>query len=107
MLGRASLILGRCLALSFIALKAMTSLYTLPVIMCVNLHVGLATPPRASYCLLASFGKSGEKTAKTSPLNACPFLAVEALVNPLIMTYFPALDNDLAPRWFGFFANIA
>jgi tripartite ATP-independent transporter DctM subunit len=94
--GPAILILGPVLAPIFIALGIDPLHFA--VIMCVNLTVGLATPPMGLVLFVAA-SVSGEKTENIA-IEMLPFLAVEALVI-LLITYFPALTMTL-PRWFGF-----
>jgi TRAP-type transport system large permease protein len=94
--GPAILILGPVLAPIFITLGVDPLHFA--VIMCVNLTVGLATPPMGLVLFVAA-SVSGEKTENIA-IEMLPFLAVEALVIFLI-TYFPVLTMTL-PRWFGF-----
>jgi tripartite ATP-independent transporter DctM subunit len=94
--GPAILILGPVLAPIFISLGIDPLHFA--VIMCVNLTVGLATPPMGLVLFVAA-SVSGEKTENIA-LEMLPFLAVEALVIFLI-TYFPALTMTL-PRLFGY-----
>jgi tripartite ATP-independent transporter DctM subunit len=94
--GPAILILGPVLAPIFITLGIDPLHFA--VIMCVNLTVGLATPPMGLVLFVAA-SVSGEKTENIA-IEMLPFLAVEALVIFLI-TYFPVLTMTL-PRWFGF-----
>jgi tripartite ATP-independent transporter DctM subunit len=94
--GPAILILGPVLAPIFISLGIDPLHFA--VIMCVNLTVGLATPPMGLVLFVAA-SVSGEKTENIA-LEMLPFLAVEALVIFLI-TYFPALTMTL-PTLFGF-----
>lgn len=94
--GPAILILGPVLAPIFISLGIDPLHFA--VIMCVNLTVGLATPPMGLVLFVAA-SVSEEKTESIA-LEMLPFLAVEALVIVLI-TYFPALTMTL-PRLFGF-----
>jgi tripartite ATP-independent transporter DctM subunit len=94
--GPAILILGPVLAPIFITLGIDPLHFA--VIMCVNLTVGLATPPMGLVLFVAA-SVSGEKTENIA-LEMLPFLAVEAGVIFLI-TYFPALTMTL-PRLFGF-----
>ena len=94
--GPAILILGPVLAPIFISLGIDPLHFA--VIMCVNLTVGLATPPMG-LVLFVSASVSGEKTENIA-YEMLPFLAVEAFVIFLI-TYFPAITMTL-PRWFGF-----
>ncbi|SLN24216.1 Sialic acid TRAP transporter permease protein SiaT [Aquimixticola soesokkakensis] len=68
------------------------------IIMCVNLTVGLATPPMGLVLFVAS-AVSGEKVT-TIARAILPFLAVEVVVIFLI-TYFPAISMTL-PRLTGF-----
>lgn len=94
--GPAILILGPVLAPIFITLGIDPLHFA--VIMCVNLTVGLATPPMGLVLFVAA-SVSGEKTENIA-LEMLPFLAVEAAVIFLI-TYFPALTMTL-PIFFGF-----
>ena len=68
------------------------------IIMCVNLTVGLATPPMGLVLFVAA-AVSGEKVM-TIARAILPFLAVEVLVIFLI-TYFPAISMTI-PRLTGF-----
>ncbi|MCI5040903.1 MAG: TRAP transporter large permease subunit, partial [Donghicola eburneus] len=68
------------------------------IIMCVNLTVGLATPPMGLVLFVAS-AVSGERVT-TIAKAILPFLAVEIVVIFLI-TYFPALSMTI-PRLTGF-----
>ncbi|MFT4654628.1 MAG: tripartite ATP-independent transporter DctM subunit [Patiriisocius sp.] len=94
--GPAILILGPVLAPIFISLGIDPLHFA--VIMCVNLTVGLATPPMGLVLFVAA-SVSGEKTENIA-YEMLPFLAVEAFVIILI-TYFPALTMTL-PTLFGF-----
>jgi tripartite ATP-independent transporter DctM subunit len=94
--GPAILILGPVLAPIFISLGIDPLHFA--VIMCVNLTVGLATPPMGLVLFVAA-SVSGEKTENIA-YEMLPFLAVEALVIILI-TYFPALTMTL-PSLFGY-----
>jgi tripartite ATP-independent transporter DctM subunit len=94
--GPAILILGPVLAPIFISLGIDPLHFA--VIMCVNLTVGLATPPMGLVLFVAA-SVSGEKTENIA-LEMLPFLAVEATVI-LLITYFPALTMTL-PTYFGF-----
>lgn len=94
--GPAILILGPVLAPIFISLGIDPLHFA--IVMCVNLTVGLATPPMGLVLFVAS-SVSGEKTESIA-MEMLPFLAVEVGVIFLI-TYFPALTMTL-PRWFGF-----
>jgi TRAP-type transport system large permease protein len=94
--GPAILILGPVLAPVFTDLGIDPVHFAL--VMCVNLSVGLATPPMGLVLFVAA-SVSGEKVERIiKPL--LPFLAVEVLVIFLI-TYFPGLTLWL-PRVFGF-----
>ena len=68
------------------------------IIMCVNLTVGLATPPMGLVLFVAS-AVSGERVT-TIAKAILPFLAVEVLVIFLI-TFFPAISMTV-PRLTGF-----
>lgn len=94
--GPAILILGPVLAPIFISLGIDPLHFA--VVMCVNLTVGLATPPMGLVLFVAS-SVSGEKTESIA-LEMLPFLAVEVAVIFMI-TYFPALTMTL-PHWFGY-----
>ena len=94
--GPAILILGPVLAPIFISLGIDPLHFA--VVMCVNLTVGLATPPMGLVLFVAS-SVSGEKTENIA-YEMLPFLAVEVVVIFLI-TYFPELTMTI-PRWFGF-----
>jgi tripartite ATP-independent transporter DctM subunit len=93
--GPAILILGPVLAPVFIGLGVDPVHFAL--VMCVNLTVGLATPPMGLVLFVAS-SVSGERLENIVKA-ILPFLAVEVLVIFLI-TYFPALVLTL-PRWLG------
>jgi TRAP-type transport system large permease protein len=94
--GPAILILGPVLAPIFIDLGVDPIHFA--IVMCVNLSVGLATPPMGLVLFVAS-AVSGERIEKIiKPL--LPFLAAEVLVIFLI-TYIPELTLAL-PRLFGF-----
>lgn len=94
--GPAILILGPVLAPIFISLGIDPLHFA--VIMCVNLTVGLATPPMGLVLFVAA-SVSGEKTENIA-YEMLPFLAVEAAVI-FIITYFPSVTMTL-PRMFGF-----
>ncbi|WP_166423308.1 TRAP transporter large permease [Paraglaciecola sp. 20A4] len=94
--GPAILILGPVFAPIFISLGIDPLHFA--VIMCVNLTVGLATPPMGLVLFVAA-SVSGEKTENIA-YEMLPFLAVEVLVI-FIITYFPAVTMTL-PRLFGF-----
>jgi tripartite ATP-independent transporter DctM subunit len=93
--GPAILILGPVLAPVFIGMGVDPVHFAL--VMCVNLTVGLATPPMGLVLFVAS-SVSGERL-ENIVRAILPFLAVEVLVIFLI-TYFPALVLAL-PRWLG------
>ena len=94
--GPAILILGPVLA------PIMTDLGVDPlhfaIVMCVNVTVGLATPPLGLVLFVAS-SVSGEKPV-TIAREMLPFLAVEVAVI-FAITYFPALSLTV-PRLLGF-----
>lgn len=94
--GPAILILGPILGPVFIALGVEPIHFA--VVMCVNVTVGLATPPMGLVLFVAA-EVSGEKVESIA-WQMMPFLAIEVLVIFLI-TYFPALSMTL-PRWLGF-----
>jgi len=93
--GPAILILGPVLAPIFIELGVDPVHFAM--IMCVNLTVGLATPPMG-LVLFVTASVSGEPVGRIVRA-ILPFLAVEFAVIFLI-TYFPALTLTL-PRWLG------
>ena len=93
--GPAILILGPILGELFVGLGVDPVHFA--VIMCVNLTVGLATPPMG-LVLFVSSSVSGEK-AEAIALEMLPFLAVEVVVI-FLLTYFPALSLT-APRLLG------
>jgi TRAP-type C4-dicarboxylate transport system permease large subunit len=93
--GPAILILGPVLSPIFVQLGVDPVHFAL--IMCVNLTVGLATPPMGLVLFVAS-SVSGEPVEKIVRAIV-PFLAVEILVIFLI-TYIPALTLAL-PRALG------
>lgn len=93
--GPAILILGPVLAPVFIDMGVDPVHFAL--VMCVNLTVGLATPPMGLVLFVAS-SVSGERL-ENIVRAILPFLAVEVLVIFLI-TYFPELVLTL-PRWLG------
>jgi tripartite ATP-independent transporter DctM subunit len=93
--GPAILILGPVLAPVFIDMGVDPVHFAL--VMCVNLTVGLATPPMGLVLFVAS-SVSGERLENIVKA-ILPFLAVEVIVIFLI-TYFPALVLTL-PRWLG------
>lgn len=94
--GPAILILGPVLAPIFISLGIEPLHFA--VVMCVNLTVGLATPPMG-LVLFVSASVSGEKVESIARAML-PYLAIEVVVIFLI-TYFPALCLTL-PRMLGF-----
>ena len=94
--GPAILILGPVLAPIFVS-QGVDPLH-FAVVMCVNVTVGLATPPMGLVLFVAA-AVSGEKVESIAR-EALPFLAVEVLVIFLI-TYFPAISLTL-PRLLGF-----
>ena len=93
--GPAILILGPILGGLFVDLGVDPVHFA--IIMCVNLTVGLATPPMG-LVLFVSSSVSGEK-AEAIAYEMLPFLAVEVLVI-FLLTYFPALSLTI-PRWLG------
>jgi len=94
--GPAILILGPVLAPIFTQLGVDPVHFAL--IMCINLTVGLATPPMG----LVLFVVASVANERVGPIVRAllPFLAVEFLVIFLV-TYFPALTLTV-PRWLGF-----
>ena len=94
--GPAILILGPVLAPVFIGLGIDPLHFA--IVMCVNLTVGLATPPMGLVLFVAA-SVSGEKPDRIAAEMA-PFLAIEVVVIFLI-TYFPALSLTI-PRLLGF-----
>lgn len=93
--GPAILILGPVLAPVFIDMGVDPVHFAL--VMCVNLTVGLVTPPMGLVLFVAS-SVSGERVENIVKA-ILPFLAVEVVVIFLI-TYFPPLVLTL-PRWLG------
>jgi TRAP-type C4-dicarboxylate transport system permease large subunit len=93
--GPAILILGPVLAPVFVELGVHPVHFAL--VMCVNLTVGLATPPMG-LVLFVTASVSGERV-ESIVRAMLPFLAVEIAVIFLI-TYFPALTLTV-PRWLG------
>jgi TRAP-type transport system large permease protein len=93
--GPAILILGPVLAPIFVELGVHPVHFAL--VMCVNLTLGLATPPMGLVLFVTS-SVSGVRV-ESIVRAMLPFLAVEILVLVLI-TYFPALTLTL-PRWLG------
>lgn len=94
--GPAILILGPVLAPIFTGLGVDPLHFA--IVMCVNLTVGLATPPMGLVLFVAS-SISEEKPDRIA-IELAPFLAVEVAVIFLI-TYFPAVSLTI-PRWLGF-----
>ena len=94
--GPAVLVLGPVLGPMFIDLGVHPLHFA--IVMCVNVTVGLATPPMG-LVLFVSANVSGEKLEKIA-WQMLPFLAVEILVIFLI-TYFPEISLAL-PRLLGF-----
>jgi TRAP-type C4-dicarboxylate transport system permease large subunit len=94
--GPAILILGPILAPVFISLGVHPLHFA--IIMCVNVTVGLATPPMGLVLFVAS-SISGEKVEAIA-WEMMPFLAIEVVVIFLI-TFVPALSMTM-PRLLGF-----
>jgi tripartite ATP-independent transporter DctM subunit len=94
--GPAILILGPVLAPIFTSLGVDPIHFAL--IMCVNLTVGLATPPMG----LVLFVTASVANERVEPIvrSLLPFLAAEVVII-LLVTYFPALTLTI-PRWLGF-----
>ncbi|MGF1544174.1 MAG: TRAP transporter large permease [Parvularculaceae bacterium] len=94
--GPAILILGPVLAPIFISLGVDPLHFA--IVMCVNLTVGLATPPMGLVLFVAA-SVSGEKPDRIA-IEMLPFLAVEVAVIFLI-TYVPAISLTV-PQLLGF-----
>ena len=94
--GPAILILGPILGPTFISLGVEPLHFA--IMMCVNLTVGLATPPMGLVLFVAS-SISGEKIERIVK-EMLPFLAVEILVI-LLITFVPEVSLTL-PRLMGF-----
>jgi TRAP-type C4-dicarboxylate transport system permease large subunit len=94
--GPAILILGPVLAPGFLAMGIHPLHFA--IVMCVNVTVGLATPP-LGLVLFVSAEVAGERVEKIA-VKLLPFLGVEILVIFLI-TYFPVLSMTL-PRLLGY-----
>lgn len=94
--GPAILILGPVLAPIFVGL-GMDPLH-FAIVMCVNVTVGLVTPPMGLVLFVAA-SISGEKPERIA-LELAPFLAVQVAVI-LLVTYVPAITMTL-PRLLGF-----
>ncbi len=95
--GPAILILGPVLAPIFVGQLDLHPIH-FAIVMCVNVTVGLATPPMGLVLFVAA-SVSGEKVERIA-YEMLPFLAVEVVVIFLI-TFFPALSLTL-PRLFGY-----
>lgn len=93
--GPAILILGPVLSPVFIGLGVDPVHFAL--IMCVNLTIGLATPPMG--LLLFVTASVAKESVENIVRALIPFLLVEVLVI-FIITYFPSLVLTL-PRWLG------
>lgn len=94
--GPAILILGPVLAPVFISLGIEPLHFA--IIMCVNVTVGLATPPMGLVLFVAS-SISGEPVERIA-YEMAPYLAIEVIVIFLI-TFVPALSMTI-PRLLGF-----
>jgi tripartite ATP-independent transporter DctM subunit len=94
--GPAVLILGPVLGPLFVAMGVDPIHFA--VVMCVNVTVGLATPPMGLVLFVAA--SVSRERVETIARQMLPFLAVEVTVIFLI-TYFPALSMTL-PRLLGF-----
>ena len=94
--GPAILILGPVLGPTFVGLGVDPLHFA--IIMCVNVMVGLATPPMGLVLFVAA-SLSGERVEKVA-LEMLPFLAIEAGVIFLI-TFVPEISTTI-PRLFGF-----
>lgn len=94
--GPAVLILGPVLGPLFVAMGVDPVHFA--VVMCVNVTVGLATPPMGLVLFVAA--SVSKERVETIARQMLPFLAVEITVIFLI-TYFPALSMTL-PRLLGF-----
>ncbi len=94
--GPAILILGPVLAPIFIKLGVEPLHFA--IVMCVNLTVGLATPPMGLVLFVAS--TVSQERVESIAREMLPFLAVEIAVIFLV-TYFPSLSMTL-PRLLGF-----
>jgi tripartite ATP-independent transporter DctM subunit len=94
--GPAILILGPVLAPIFTSLGVDPVHFAL--VMCINLTVGLATPPMG-LVLFVTASVANERV-EAIVRSMLPFLAVEVVVI-LLVTYFPALTLTV-PRWLGF-----
>ena len=94
--GPAVLILGPVLGPLFVAMGVDPIHFA--VVMCVNVTVGLATPPMGLVLFVAA--SVSKERVETIARQMLPFLAVEVTVIFLI-TYFPAISLTL-PRLLGF-----
>ncbi len=94
--GPAILILGPVLAPIFMNMGVDPLHFA--IVMCVNVTVGLATPPMG-LVLFVSASVSGERPDRIA-MEMAPFLAVHVFIIGLI-TYIPAISLTL-PRLFGF-----
>lgn len=94
--GPAILILGPVLAPIFVGMGVDPLHFA--IVMCVNVSVGLVTPP-VGLVLFVAASVSGEKAGRIA-IELLPFLAVQVLVIFLI-TYIPALPLTL-PHLLGF-----
>ncbi len=94
--GPAILITGPVLAPIFTSLGVDPVHFAL--VMCINLTVGLATPPMG-LVLFVTASVANERV-EAIIRSMLPFLAVEVLVI-LLVTFFPALTLTV-PRWMGF-----
>ena len=94
--GPAVLILGPVLGPLFVAMGVDPIHFA--VVMCVNVTVGLATPPMGLVLFVAA--SVSKERVETISREMLPFLAVEVTVIFLI-TYFPAISLTL-PRLLGF-----
>ena len=70
------------------------------IIMCINLTVGLATPPMGLILFVAS--SISRLRVEVIALEMVPFLVVEILII-FVVTYFPFISMTL-PYWMGFSA---
>ena len=95
--GPAILILGPILSEVYVDQLGVDPVH-FAIVMCVNVTVGLATPPMG-LVLFAASSISGERV-ETIARAILPFLAVEVFVIFLI-TYVPAISLAV-PRFFGF-----
>jgi tripartite ATP-independent transporter DctM subunit len=96
--GPAILILGPILKPVFVGQLGIDELH-FAIIMCVNVTVGLATPPMGLVLFVAS-SISGEKIERIAR-EMIPFLLVEIAVI-LLITYIPEVSLTL-PRWLGLY----